>query len=634
MEAHRNKPILNRTQRLFLALLIAAAGLFIDTAPSWADDPDPSTYAPSGMGSLFSTPDLKGDQNPTLYEQYPEAAYTFDYVDGGLLDFGIVDYNLNNFANTIFMSTRTMTNAAITLTWQTQSFDGFEEFSPQLKGAVSATAEAFSKWLLPSALAIGAVIALVQSRREVGEAINQAILVALSGIVALSLATNADSWLTAMQKVREAGITTASEAIALSPSSSTSPFEGPTPTFSDDAQTTSMRVMGDSIWRTFVVTPWCLGEFGTQSACQQWGTEVLGRTQSERETYISQTVREPIGGDQSAAYKIASGHNGAYRLSIAGVSFLTAAIFCLVIIGLNLIVLANVISALIMLILGGFFACMWAIPGAPRSWANRWFSLLVGFVALTFLGFLVLAAALAVTGVAILLSSTLGWMSSVLITFVSIVAAFAAIGHVRTIFGASSTGVARTLGGALGLAMMTRSFVGSLRRNKSPKGPRRSSKEPSSPEPPDSSSGSRGPAQAGGSPSEASGGGRRVAVSNRRRPAPRPAAGVSEPLRQSPSRRSGEHTGPARRSDTTVTRARDARGTMTARRPSSAPTSGTPQNRPKPRHAAQSGASPSSHLHRRLTRSTPQARARQPKASRATGGAHLRANPPRRRRRS
>lgn len=599
MEARRYKPVLTRPGRLLLSLLIAAGAMLLSAAPSWADDVDPNTYTPSGMGSLFSTPDLKGEQSPTLYEQYPESAFTFDYVDGGLLDFGIVDYNLNNFANTIFTSTRTLANTAITLTWQTQSFDGFEQFSPQLKGAVGATAEVFAQWLLPSTLAIGAVTAFARARRDTGEAISQAILVGLAGIVALSLATHADSWLNAMQTVRDAGSATASQAIALSPSSSTTPMEGPTPTFSDDAQATSMRVMGDSIWRTFVVTPWCLAEFGTQVACQQWGTEILARTGGERETYITQTIREPIGGAESAAYTIVSGHNGAYRLSIAGVSLLAAAAFCLVIIALNLIVIANVISALIMLILGGFFACMWAIPGAPRSWANRWFALLVGFVALTFLGFLILAAALAVTGTAILLSTTLGWVSSTLITFVAIGAAFGAIGHIKTIIGASSTGVGRALGGAMGLAMMTKSFAGSFRRNKPSKGPRRSSAGNSSS---DTSKGDRGglkPSQGGDGSNAPTGGGQRPPVSNRRRPSARDAASASgaphhsmhsETRGRSTSRQNGgNETGPR------IIRAH-------------AVSSSTVQNRPRPRHAAQPSPSGPTFPQRRAGRSVPQVR--------------------------
>lgn len=599
MEARRNRSIL--TNRLFLGLLVALVGVFLAASPAVADDTEDDSYTPSGMGSLFSTPDLKQGQAPTLYEQYPESVYSLDFVDGGLLDFGIVDYNLNTFANTIFTSTRTLANAAITLTWQIQSFDGFAEFSPALSSSVGAAGTAFADWLLPSALAVGALTVLLKMRGNAGEAINQALLVGLSGVVALSLATHPDAWLGAMRTVHQAGVTSASQAVALAPATTTNPFEGPTPTFTDDAQTTGMRVMGDSIWRTFVVTPWCLAEFGTQSACQQWGPELLARTESERGTYIAQTIKGSIGGDKSSAYTIVSGHNGAYRLGVAIMSLLVAAIFCLVIIALDLIVVANIISALIMLILGGFFSAMWAIPGAPRGWANRWFTLLVGFVAMAFLSLLILAAALAVTNVAILLSASLGWMSAVLIALVAIIAAFAAIGHIRSIFGASSTGVARTIGGAVGLAMMTKS-IGSgfgrwLNRGSSR---RRSYQDTAGSNPsPDDSQGDRNPSSGG--PSDHHRKSRVPVVSNRRRPGRRPRT-----LRRGERERIQVQEMPR-------------------------PEERVPQKRPTPRHAATEQA-PRPRNRRARPRRRPQPSMPRPRPRKSYSNAHLRANPPRRRR--
>lgn len=632
MEARRDRPIL--TNRLFLGLLVAFVGVFLAASPAVADDTEDDAYTPSGMGSLFSTPDLKQGQAPTLYEQYPESVYTFDFVDGGLLDFGIVDYNLNTFANTIFTSTRTLANAAITLTWQIQSFDGFAEFSPALSSSVGAAGTAFAGWLLPSALAVGALTILIKMRGNTGEAINQAFLVGLSGVVALSLAAHPDAWLGAMRTVHQAGVASASQAVALAPATTTNPFEGPTPTFTDDAQTTGMRVMGDSIWRTFVVTPWCLAEFGTQSACQQWGSELLARTEAERGTYITQTIRNSIGGDKSSAYTIVSGHNGAYRLGVATMSLLMATVFCLVIIALDLIVVANIISALIMLILGGFFSAMWAIPGAPRGWANRWFSLLVGFVAMAFLSLLILAAALAVTNVAILLSTRLGWMSAVLIALVAIIAAFAAIGHIRAIFGASSTGVGRTIGGAVGLAMMTKSFISGFGRS----GRRRASRRR------DDRNTSNGQDTPGGSetdgrpsPNGPSGDHRpqrTSTVSNRRRPGPQRVTAVYG--RHSPgttghpgyvSEERSSYAGSPRSASPrhhSRVRAHSPEAPLVVER--------TTQERRGPRHAVIEETPSIRRIRRAPAQPSTQAPRRRSSGRGDLGAAHLRNNPPRRRR--
>ena len=76
---------------ILAAVLLAVLGVFATGGPARADDlqsgdqSQSGDYTPVGIGELFQAPDATQGQDPTLYEKYPDGAYSFDYEDLGTL---------------------------------------------------------------------------------------------------------------------------------------------------------------------------------------------------------------------------------------------------------------------------------------------------------------------------------------------------------------------------------------------------------------------------------------------------------------------------------------------------------------------------------------------------------------------
>ena len=481
-----NNPGRRGAVRLLLALALVLLGVGA-AAPALADDPpgdaaqSADAYEPTGMGPLISTPDLGEGQDPTLFEAYPEDAYAWDYQDrSGFHPIeGTVDPPFNALANAVFSLTRSWTRTAIGLTWQTMTFDSYTSLGSQLTDSIGAIAGAFVGWLLPSALIIGGLLVWWKLGDGVGQAVTQLGYVAALGVVALTIATYPGVWVDGINTVRGLGSNAATSVAMAGTGDLQVPFAGPKPTFGDDARNTGMRKMGDAVWRTFVVTPWCMGEFGNMDACERWGQGVIERPKgpdnddSYRAGYIWKVIQPAVGGNDSAAYRTVSGHETAGRLALAVLSLLAAFVFTILVLCLNCFIALNLMLSLMMLALGGFFTMMWAIPGAPRQWGTNWFRLLFGFTIVSFLGQLVLSVTLTVAVAAISLTASMGWASSVVLTLTCMVAALVLMRHLRSIFSVGTTGAQGLFGTVLAGAYMMRSLMRrGPRPPKPPKEPR------------------------------------------------------------------------------------------------------------------------------------------------------------------
>ena len=78
--------------------------------------------------------------------------------------------------------------------------------------------------------------------------------------------------------------------------------------------------------------------------------------------------------------------------------------------GLAFTALMAFIGALLLLVVGVFFACLWIIPGRPRQWGLNWFEALIGLVLQSFLAMLVFGTALTLVTAVFTLTGSLGWL--------------------------------------------------------------------------------------------------------------------------------------------------------------------------------------------------------------------------------
>lgn len=472
-----------KTARLILAAVVVAIAVMWSGSAAWADDEDAQSgqYEVDGIGSLITVPDLKDSDEPTLFETYPVWAYQWDYVDKSgvtqVVD-NTVDRNINTLANSTFMQAQSWTLAAIAMSWQTMSFDSYTALGTQLTGSIGSVSNAFVQWLLPSTLAIGALVAWVRGSSSPSQLATQLGCCLAAGVVAISLANTPEQYVNGLNAFRDAGTQTAAAAAVGASEGLTEPIEVAAPTFTGTEQNNAMRQMGDAIWRTFVVTPWCQGEFGSIEGCKKHGETVLSKPlfSSDAETrsaYLESAAFKSSVGEDSEAYATITGHNAPIRLVTAITALIAAFVFAVMVLVLNCLVAFNLMLALMMLVVGGLFACLWAIPGAPRQWANNWLTLLFNFTVMSFLVQLVLTIVLAVAMAAMRLTSSMGWFTSLILTITAMIAALVLLAHLKRIFQASDTGLASKARGLFGAAFAVRYLLRGLgRKRKRPRAPK------------------------------------------------------------------------------------------------------------------------------------------------------------------
>ncbi len=450
-------PIRQISRKHILAALLLLALTFCFTAAAAADDPDPEVYQPDGVGTLFQGVDLQQGQAPTLYEKYPDSAWSTDWKSRGwthMVD-NTVDPVLNGITNVLLGATRAVTGAAISFSYQMADFDAFSLLSTQMTDMVRTVANSAIDWLLPTCLALGAVLVLGKMAVGTGEGLRQFGALILAGSVGVSLAVIPELWTESINAVRQVGASTTAAATSQATTDLKVPFEGPTPSFGNDEGINTHRKQGDAIWRTYVATPWCIAEFGNLRTCQDYGEEILSLSGDERSDYIdSNEFKDALGGDKSAAWQMTTGQDGATRMAILLPALIVAVIFCGLVIFLNATVLLYLMLALMLLVAGVFFAMMWVIPGKPRQWGMAWAEKLFGFTFMSFIANIVLMVTMLVSMTTMGLAGSYGWGVSALLTIVAAIASVLLFRHLKEIMGVGSTGALAAMGTGAALGMM------------------------------------------------------------------------------------------------------------------------------------------------------------------------------------
>jgi hypothetical protein len=396
-------------RRTRTALTVFAISMILTSQVALAADPDQGPTNPTGFADLLPTPDLTHGDTRTLFEQYSPMNYGLDF-DSGLSDtFNMI---FNGYAYIVMMYILAITRAAISVGWWLFSFTDVKPLTDATSATIGATGAELVGWLLPSALAFGAVAAYTQ-RRATGTALGQMVWVLVAGVLSISFALAPATWLRGVDGARQlgAGAVMTASSDALGPTIQ-SPIAWPEPGFPGTAKETLLRKSADASWRGFAVTPWCIAEFGSIQACQRYGKGMLdaGVGTDARKDYINKVIVPAEGGDDAPTVKWVKGDNPFGRTAVVMLAAIAATLFGFLNIGLAFTALMAFIGALLLLVVGVFFACLWIIPGRPRQWGLNWFEALIGLVLQSFLAMLVFGTALTLVTAVFTLTGPLGWL--------------------------------------------------------------------------------------------------------------------------------------------------------------------------------------------------------------------------------
>jgi hypothetical protein len=409
------------SRRVRTALTVLSISLIITAQLALAADPQQTT--PTGFGDLLPAPDLTHGDTRTLFEQYNPMAYSLEF-EGSFSDpFRPV---FNSFAELLMLYVVAATRAAIAIGWWLFSFTDVRPLMDSTSAAIGDVSTQLSGWLLPSALALGAIAAYVQ-RRSSGTALGQLVWVFAAALLAISFAVGPATWLKGVDGARQIGAQTVMGASGqVVGGTLKTPFEMPEPAFPGSPRDTMLRKSGDAAWRGFAVTPWCIAEFGSIEACGRYGKAMLdvGTDKDQRLNYIKNDVAKAEGGGDTPTVKWATGENPFGRIGVLLIAAVAATLFAFLNIGLAATALMAFVGCLVMLVVGVVFACLFIIPGRSRQWGMNWLEALLGLVLQSVAAMLVFGVALSLLTAVFGLSQSLGWLPVTGLALVVLIAAF------------------------------------------------------------------------------------------------------------------------------------------------------------------------------------------------------------------
>jgi hypothetical protein len=396
-------------RRARTALTVMAITTILTTQVALAADPNQGPTNPTGFGDLLPTPDLTHGDTRTLFEQYGPMVYGLDF-ERSIRD--PIEAVFNGYAHMVMMYIVAITRGAISVGWWLFSFTDVKPLTEATSATIGASSTQLVGWLLPSALAFGAVAAYTQ-RKTSGSALGQLVWVFVAGVLSISFALAPATWLRGVDGARQLGADTimTASADAMGPTMQT-PLPWPEPSFTGTPRDTLLRKSADATWRGFAVTPWCIAEFGSLEACGRYGKGMLdaGTDSDARSKYIDSAIAPAEGGDNAPTVKWVKGDNAFGRIAVVMLAAIAATLFAFLNISLAFTALMAFVGCLLLLVVGVFFACLWIIPGRPRQWGLNWFEALIGLVIQSFLAMLVFGTALTLVTAVFSLTGVLGWL--------------------------------------------------------------------------------------------------------------------------------------------------------------------------------------------------------------------------------
>ncbi|MEU3351986.1 hypothetical protein [Streptomyces sp. NPDC037389] len=449
-----------RFRNLVIPVVGALTTLMAAGGAAAAKDRDYSKYNPAGMGALLPSPGTRpAGQSGTLFERYSGSGlYQLDTQIG----WDEIGYQIQNGIATIFMGLTVLVGlAAVVVVQWAIKFTSVKELQDSITHAISGAAGTVSETLLPTALAVGALVAWANHRKAGGSALSQLGWVAASGILSVSLLSTPQVWVDGIDSARSIGSSVAMEAASAGLGAETKEpidIKGDV-SFNGSTQDNMLRKSADAIWRSYVVTPWCVAEFGNLTTCKEFaqglwdekGDNTKGREQWLHDKVCANDGEDGCeGGVGRPAVDWRQGKN-AGRVPVTIAAFVCVVLFAALAIALAFASLASLIGALMLLLAGVVFACMWVIPGRPRQWGVRWFDMLLGFTLQSFVSTMVLGCVLILNTASVSMIGKYGWFASAGISITSAVVAFKFRGVMESIVGV--TGAMSPGASAFGSAM-------------------------------------------------------------------------------------------------------------------------------------------------------------------------------------
>ncbi|MFE4497113.1 hypothetical protein ACFRKD_32175 [Streptomyces niveus] len=422
---------------------------------------------PTGIGDLMPSPDSKVPAGQgTLYETYSNTRYWRLDSDFGKWD--ILDPMAEFVADFCMAMIAVLGTACIVIVmwiFQLTSIPGLEE---PISASIGGAAKGLTATLLPTSLAVGSFVAFTQHKKGGGGGgMSQIAWVLISGVFSVSLLTSPQVWVGGVDSARQigAGITMNATSAGLGDGSGDFPFKlDHEPKFTGNGRDDMLRKSSDAVWRSYVATPWCVAEFGSFEVCEKYGRQLLdqGTDADKRKKWLQQEVDKEAVGSDSVTWR--QGHDPVGRIMVTVPALISIILFAALVLMLAFTSLASLLGALMLLLTGVIFACLWVIPGRPRQWGLAWFDQLLARTLESLIATMTLGAVLSLQAATVQMFEEYGWLPTSGLSIAAAVVAMRFRNVLATIFGIQGTSSSGMVAGLLAARMLNRTGRSGRRR--------------------------------------------------------------------------------------------------------------------------------------------------------------------------
>ena len=447
-----------KTRRRLLMLLSWVVVYTVCAAPAQA------ATSPDGIGGLFTIPTLDKGQKPLLFEAYSPQRYQI-YNDLGFSDViekvGLLLYEA------LMELSYAIVKLAIGLTWWLTELTGSSVGTDSIAQGVGSVARAVEVWILPTAIAIGALIAYIRARQGTSDVLGQVLTVILAAGAVVGMGASAPDIIHGLDGTRVVLGDTVNDLGAGAITRLDQPFKFTAePVITSNTPYAVQRKSGDVVWREFFVTPWCQTNFGSQAACRAYADKWLAQPNYKaRQNYLNNVIARQEGGSDSDTVKYIKGKTPGTRIGLSLFTLVLSLGGAIVIGGLAFFALLPWLLALVMMFLAVFFLCLIVVPGRPRQIGVDYIESILGLTLLSALSGGLLSAMLLVLIQASKLAGTKGWLPSMLFSFAALGGTWEARKQLnrRLAGGSGGAGAGGLLAGLAVAKMASRGVGGALR---------------------------------------------------------------------------------------------------------------------------------------------------------------------------
>jgi len=405
-------------------------------------------------GDLIPIKDASEGGPKNLFESYDFSVWFIDSeLNGTWIDDGL-DKILQAVVMMLWWLLLIIVYATVGIAWWLFGSTSVPGLGDAVNDLMTSANSAMLTWLFPTSLALGAIVVYIKERQARGSGFEQVAWLFVAGALSVGLATDSGVFTNGVDQIRTVGsdmILTVSAGAIDGNTDFPLPYGADVDYSVNTPEDKMLRQSADSIWRTLVVTPWCLVNFGSIDGCKKYGPLMLdaGNDTEAREDIIFDTIYPTEGsatgedGMKSPTGQWVKGEHGGQRIGMIALALVLALVYCVLLLVLGFAALSAIMLTYLLLFAGVFFAALWCIPGKPRQWGVAWAETLLGAIMLTFVALLAFGGVLALLTALWASSAEQGWLISGFLALVLLLTGFGFRQKLAEIVNARSTGAGR-----------------------------------------------------------------------------------------------------------------------------------------------------------------------------------------------